>query len=270
MNYVVDITHPRAKESMIALGISSEELVKKTLEDFEAKDIPEEIKQLRFSYFRRKQQELVRQLKQDIKHNILKSLEKNQKSNFSNTEIIKIPEIKADELAKIKEKHRKKITMTLQNTKKYFDEQRNFEEKKKKIELIRQNAKSLQRQKIEQFQETREKHKENLKKIKKIKNSKKYLSYDKRNCVSVTPRLILTRKETFSDTKNFEDISESDSECEILSKIEKYQEKMSKSKALYELCKETKRKAAAKLIEKAETITKAIKDSKQVDVQEMI
>ena len=173
MNYVVDITHPRAKESMIALGISSEELVKKTLEDFEAKDIPEEIKQLRFSYFRRKQQELVRQLKQDIKHNILKSLEKNQKSNFSNTEIIKIPEIKADELAKIKEKHRKKITMTLQNTKKYFDEQRNFEEKKKKIELIRQNAKSLQRQKIEQFQETREKHKENLKKIKKINNSKK-------------------------------------------------------------------------------------------------
>ena len=148
MNYVVDITHPRAKESMIALGISPEELVKKTLEDFEAKDIPEEIKQLRFSYFRRKQQELVRQLKQDIKHNILKSLEKNQKSNFSNTEIIKIPEIKADELAKIKEKHRKKITMTLQNTKKYFDEQRNFEEKKKKIELIRQNAKSLQRQKI--------------------------------------------------------------------------------------------------------------------------
>ena len=47
-------------------------------------------------------------------------------------------------------------------------------------------------------------------------------------------------------------------------------QKSSKSKALYELCKETKRKAAAKLIEKAETITKAIKDSKQVDVQEMI
>ena len=75
MNYAIDITRPRTKLAMLALGIEPEELIVKTAEDFAGRNVNEDVKQLRFNYHTRKLKEIVRQINSSIKEETIKKIQ---------------------------------------------------------------------------------------------------------------------------------------------------------------------------------------------------
>jgi hypothetical protein len=268
MNYAVDINSHRIKKAMLNLGLEPQELMVKDLEDFSSKDITEEIKNLRYNYYCKKQQDLVQKIKEMVRHDLQNSFQKNKlhhvvkkslTSTFEHTET-------SDELEKIKEKHNRQISAVLQSVQNSLKETQAIQEKLKNKEKAREKIISEVIKKKDKNLEFREKQQENYKKIKSIERKKAYFN---RNCFSITPNKSISKKMSL-DFGNMDAKSEPDYEHEIITKIEKYEEKMKRSNVIYQFCMESKRKAAAKLIEKAETTTKAILSAKKANIEDKI
>ena len=166
MRFVIDVNNQRVKNSMLVLGINPEELIKKEIEEFDEKNTREEIIHLRYNYFTRKQQELVRQIKQNIRENILKTLEKQQKASLSNCNTQKLSDIfelteNTDELSRIKEEHQKKILRRLQKVQDSFKEFNAIQEKLRIGEDARKKIKTSLIKKRDKSQAFKEKQQEN-------------------------------------------------------------------------------------------------------------
>lgn len=258
MSYVLDIENPRVQYSLRLLGIEQEELIKKTLSDFASKDVQEHIQQLRYSYHTRKQNDLVQQVKSYIKEVILKDLGGSPKRSFK-----KIP-IKtsatpdpSETLSRIKEKHNKKIEMTIKSIKESFQDFQALEQKLNEGVSLRERFKSTVQSKCLKFDDFKEKQKENLKNIvksqkEKWKNKRK-LTYD-------TPRMSVYKKVPSNISLS---VRSSQSDDDIQVSLQKYNEKMDRSWVQYQQNIDVKRQAAYKLSQKAENTCKAVKDGKE-------
>ena len=83
--YVLDVQKPRIQKAMLSLGIGTEELLEKTPDDFSGRDVKDEIRNLRYNFFIRKQQELIRQIKAFAKEDILKDFERNKQQKVKDS-----------------------------------------------------------------------------------------------------------------------------------------------------------------------------------------
>jgi hypothetical protein len=112
MNYVIDITRPRTKLAMLALGIEPEELVLKSLDDFGGRGVNEDVQRLRFNYHSRKLKEVIRQINSYIKEEAMRRIQSIGSSPKSPiglflTQSMPLEET-VDEIAEIKKKKRTK------------------------------------------------------------------------------------------------------------------------------------------------------------------
>lgn len=257
MSYALDIENPRIQKALRILGIEEEELIKKTLSDFASKDIPEHIQQLRYSYHARKQNDLVQNIKSHIKDSILKDLEVKPKKTFKKILKTSATPDPTETLSRIKEKNNKKIEMTIRSIKESFQDYQAIEQKLNEGVSLRERFKSSIQSKCLKFDELKEKQQENLRKILKSQRDK---WKNKRKLTCVTPRLSVFKKIPSSKSLS---VRSSQSNDEIQKSLQKYHEKMNKSRIKYEQSIDNKRQVASKLSQKAEKTFKAIKNEKQ-------
>ena len=254
---------------MLNLGIEYEELVKAEIEDFYDKEVSDEVVQMRFSYFNRKQEELVRQIKQYAKESLLKELDRKKKENFSASEKEKKPsgldntDFNA-ELEKVREKHKKKIKLTKINIQDSFRELNAINEKLQTVEAMKEINKSKLLEKREKMQRFKDKQLENLENL---RNTERKKPYQYRINYSSTPSKSIMRKKILEYS---EEGSICDSDDDIQVKIDQYEDKINKSRALYDKALDSRRKAAQKLILKAELASKLVQNKKQLNEEELL
>ena len=271
-SYVLDVTNPRIKKCMLSLGIDAEELIKKTSEDFNARDVSEEIKCLRYNFFIRKQQELVRQIKALVKEEILRGLErveqeKKPKVPSQDLMMTSVSFNTYDELEKTKLKHKEIVDKTFDEVKEAFNESKAIENKLKKGEIKREQAKSAMSRKREKLMELKEKQKENFQKIKVLEERnihkfyRKYASTQRKEASRIKLAGSLLEK-----SRNNSLIFEFD----ITDRIQQYESKMNKSKELYDLSIKNKKQAASKLLERSARYTKLAQTNNDSQIIEKI
>lgn len=271
MSFAIDISNPRIQNAMMNLGIEYDELVKAEIDDFYEKDAADEIVEMRFNYFNRKQQELIRKLKEFARETLVRELESKKKEEFSRSEGRKNSKIFETsfeaEIEKVREKHRKKISLTRLDMQKNYAELRNIKEKLNLGEIAREKNKEKVLEQREKMQKFKEKQLENLSKLKinERKNAK-----NARKCYSITPNRSIIRqklsKSFYADTRDESSTIDDDIGLKIL----KYEEKMNKSRMIYTKNMESKRKAAQKLILRAEITSNIMKSKKQSAEEETL
>lgn len=248
--YAIDISKPRILKAMENLGIAEEELVLKTQEDFGGKESSEEIRKLRFNYFERKQLELVRQIKSFVKDDILRFREKvlkSEKKDKPSTDLLitSLSDALEDSLMKTKTNFKKIVDKTYCDVRGAFTEKNAIDEKLRIGEKNRKKARSALSKNRSKIEELKLKQRENLKIIRESEKEKLRNYY--RSACSASPK-------RFKSTNRFYETSRSRSgsvqEIDIDEKISQYEEKMNKSKLLYELTIQRKKNAVSKLLER--------------------
>lgn len=253
--YAIDITKPRIQKAMANLGIEEDELLIKVPDDFGGKESTDEIRQMRFNYFERKQLELVRQIKSFVKDDILRNREKalkNESKAKQSGEILitSTAEILEDNFIKTKNNFRKIVDKTIVDVKEAFLEKKAIEDKLKVGERNRKKAQSAVSKNRVKIEELKEKQKENMRIIR--ENERKKLGLYYRSACSASPK-------RFRSTNRLQETrsrSSSIQEPDIDEKISQYEEKMNRSKILYELTIQSKKNAVAKLLERNEKKSK--------------
>jgi hypothetical protein len=234
------------------LGIEESELEKHSIEDFGNRETSSEIRALRFNYFSRKQQELIRQIKsfvrEDIIHNREKKAKSQPKSRYPKEVLLtSVVEDSDNEMRKTRNNYKKLVDKTYFDLRDTFNERKAIEERLKSGEKNKkkaQSAVSKARVKIEEF---KEKQKENLEKIK--KSELKCLKVIIRPTNSASPKRFRCQNR-FYEMKPARSRSESLYESEIDEKISKYEEKMQKSTLLHQMTLQTKKNLASKMLER--------------------
>jgi hypothetical protein len=268
--YILDLNNPRVQKAMSSLSIDSSELIKKTPEDFVSKEISEEIKTLRYNFFVRKQQELIRKIKFYIKDEILRGIEKNEQKKHSNHSEMLLTTVytnSKENFEKAKNKYQEILNKTFEEAKETFRDTKAIEEKLIQSRIKREQAKAEVSKKRMILLELREKQKENLEKIRKLEK-KNLTQYYRASTSNTTTRVISRHKLMNSQTILSNNASNSD--IDISEKIEKYEEKMKKSEALYNLYMQSKKEAASRLLERSEKLSKNIENNKKVLIVEKI
>lgn len=260
--YVIDVLNPRLEKAMLALGINSEELIRKNLGDFSGRNITENIRNLRFNFFMRKQVELVRQVKALAKEEILKEYERNQmakKNNQSND--LLLTAVSFPDSQKKTSKYDEIVNKTYLEVAGAFTEKKKIESKLKHGQEIREKAKSELSKKKMKILELKEKQQENFEKIK-IFEEKYIQNYDRAQSSKSSPKKIWSRNKFIMPSQTH---SRNNSACdlEIANEITKYEAKMQKSKELHEIGIKNKKQAMSKLLEKPDRLVKLIDTNKE-------
>ena len=250
--YAIDITKPRIQKAMENLGIAEEELVLKTQDDFGAKESNEEIRKLRFNYYERKQSELVRQIKSFVKEDILRFREKalrSERKDKPSTEVLitSLGDALEESLMKTKTNFRKIVDKTFYDVKGAFTEKNAIDEKLRAGEKNRKKAKSALSKNRSKNVELKEKQLENLKLIRESEKEKLRSYY--RNTCSASPKRFKSTKGLYEESRS-RSRSGSVQDIDIDEKIFQYEEKMNRSKLLYELTIQRKKNAVSKLLER--------------------
>lgn len=282
MNYVIDITRPRTKLAMLALGIEPEELVLKSLDDFGGRGVNEDVQRLRFNYHSRKLKEVVRQINSYIKEEAMRriqSIGSSPKSPIGLFLTQSMPfEETVDEIAEIKKKEKNKVLESFNGINEIISASKAIE---KKLQMGREARERIQSEVISRrsrLKKFKERQQENIIRIRQEQESK---------AESYKPAKLSNKKHRYSanDTsfqsysKTLSDFNETDEEIEI--KIQQFDLKMLKSKKNYEKNLQQKREAAAKFLEKSishgpneksadldvERIAKMIQKRKQVEAR---
>ncbi|OMJ75633.1 hypothetical protein SteCoe_25190 [Stentor coeruleus] len=264
--YVVDLTNLRIQKAMLNLGIDSIEMIRKPIEDFKDKDTSEEVQIVRYNFYKRKQQELVRQIKEYIKDELMRGLEKSiqgKKQESVSNEIlitsVTYPERKASTRPKIRNKDI--INKALIEAKEAINYKKILDNKLKQGVELREKAQSALAKSRMKFYEFREKQKENLEKIRNAEQNK--LSKTLSGYYSVSPTSFSYKKKpnVYSKTQSR---ASSIVDLDIESQIKKYEQKMIKSKNLHDLFTQTKKNAASKLLERNFRYSKAMENEEKI------
>jgi hypothetical protein len=233
MSYALDINNQRVKTAMENLGVDKEELLIKPLNDFGHKSTREEIKQLRFTYYNRRLEETVSQIKDLIRSKTIK-FKPDQTKSISIT-----PEEEAEESIKdteetapekkffINEKYKETLITALEEIKEITQKDARKERPKSTAQ-----PRSAKMSRIEQFKKTQQ---INIAKIRgeeevKVKNALSQ-SFGAARPSRSTPRskefgIFLITDKKLGETQN--------PELEIAEKLMKYEEKLEKSRILHE------------------------------------
>lgn len=266
MSFAIDVENPRVQQSLLLLGIQEEDLLIKTLESFNCKETPEHIQQLRYSYYVKKQEDLVKQIKSHIKQTILKEIQLKSlnptKLSQSTPKTSSTPD-PIERLSRIKEKHKEKIEKTMKSIQDSFYGLQAIQKKLNEGESLRARLRSENLNKLAKNQENKEKQLENLMNLKITERNK---WKNKRNLSSITPRMSISKK--VSSRKSLSAKS-SESQEDIQNFMEKYQEKMKKHEEIYQQNIEKKRKVASMLSQKAENTCKAMKLGVKIDNEDV-
>lgn len=277
MSYAIDVSRERVRRAMIALGIDESELQTKAEEEFTIKGVSPDIRKLRYSFFLRKQQELVRQLKAHIKDEYLRSTQ--QKSPVYSSEPeehLVSPDSHNEMLKKAKKQHKKILLKHLENVKTNITEIKAIEFKQKNGEKIRQTVRtSLSKQRVKML-EFRQKQQENLEKQKETGRLKSLTGK-----IELSPGKFHHRK-TQSPKIRFKKL-DSEIEEETQKKILDFEERMGKSKEINESFLQNRKEAASRLYERtiktfkntqmnkdleyAEKLVKIVEKSQQVELR---
>ena len=251
MSYVLDINRVRIQKAMICLGIEADELKKKNLEDFFEKNVNEDIQNLRYSFFTRKQEELVRQIKACVKQEIIRYHEekKQQSNNLSTLETFESTDNPEDELEKVKKKHKEHLTKHYEQVKESIQDFQAIETKLVKGQKAREEFRLSENRQQLKMKEFKQKQQENYKHAYKQKNLYP-VSVSRADFHSFTP-LRNSSKKQLSQSPNSVSRSDSKTEFEISTKIKKFEEKMDKSKALYNVFLQNKKEAITKILQKS-------------------
>jgi hypothetical protein len=265
MSFAIDIENNRVQQSLRLLGIQEDDLMMRTFDDFVKKDTPEHIQRLRYSYHVKKQEDLVKLIKNHIKETILREIQvkssKNKKSVLGNKPTHKTSATPdpVDRLSRIKEKHQEKIEQTLKNLQESFTGLQALKKKLDEGESLRVKLRNENLNKFVKNQEYKEKQQENLSLLKKNERNR---WRSKRNLSNITPRLSTSKKLSSRQSLSAESSKSND---EIQRFLEKYNEKMKKSQLVYQQHIENKRKIASDLSQKAENTCKAMKQGAKLE-----
>jgi hypothetical protein len=264
MNYAIDITRPRAKLAMLALGIQPQELILKSLEDFNGRNISLDVQQLRYNYYTRKLKEVIRQINSYIREEALRKMQTNvSKSPQSppSTFITQNIEEVVDEIAEIKSKQKNKILDSFNYINNGISSHIAIE---KRLQMGREAKARVQSELTRnrtKLQKYKERQLENFSRIKEAEETKAntYRYY------SITPK-----KHKFSSvdvsaqhSRTFTEFNDNDTQID--EKMTQIDEKMERSKRIYDKSIQRKREAASRLLEK--TINHARHDSADLDYE---
>lgn len=271
MTHVVDINRARIKKAMIQLAIEPEELIAKTLDDFDHKNVSSDIKHIRYQFFLRRQQELIKKIRTCVKEDIIRSIAKSQVAtkNSEKSEILEYSKNSSQKLGKIKKKLKETANKYFEDVKGSIKDVKALEEKLNQGQKLRESVKtsiSQKRVKMNEFKQIQEKNyaKQNKLLQQEVNNSSKYTEnspvkvLNTKN-LSLSPKSLIktSSKKIFSLSPKSFSKKNSESELEIANKIKKYQEKMDKSQEIYDTCIKNKKDAMKKLIEKSIKVFKA-------------
>lgn len=281
MSYAIDITRARTKLAMLTLGIEPEELLLKSFEDFASRGISEEVQKLRYNYYSRKLQEVVRQINAHIREETMRRLQTNlasPKTQVFLTQLSTCEEEEVDEVAEIKKREQKKLKKNFKTLNDSILIGQEIEKRLRLSDEVRERVRSEIVEKRMKMQKFKDKQQENWAKIQNElnKKSKKYKpGRPDEGRKSEKPKV----GEGFSKySKTLTEFNESDEEVEM--KMTQFDDKMLRSQRLYEKCVQQKKEAASKLLEKnyfhkveenpdddLQKITKMIEKKKRVDAR---
>ena len=282
MNYAIDITRPRARLAMQALGVEADELLLKSLEDFSGRGVNAEVQQLRYSYYTRKLKEVIRQLNSYIREEAMRRMQNLGQSPNSPQPLFltegPMAEETIDEIAEIKQREKYKIMESLKETN---DAIFNSIAIEKRLQMGRDAKERVQSELISKrmkLKKSKEKQMENISKIRR-EQEKKERNYPTQHLIPRKDRVLSVDRTYQSCYRTLTDFHESDEEIE--SKISQIDQKMQRSQRNYDRYIQQKRDAASRLLEKnashvvkdrsseldTERIYKMIEKQKQVEAR---
>lgn len=141
MSYIVDITKDSIKQAMSYLGINSDELLLKGIDEYSDKDAPPEVKRLRFKFIRRKQKELARRINEYLSELFLKQSKHASKVSETLQDPYSTRKTPSP-IQKVKQKHQELIDKYLANVQNNIKTTKNLETKLKQGEKLRKQLKN--------------------------------------------------------------------------------------------------------------------------------
>ena len=251
MDYVIDIKDDHFQHAMKSLGISSDELLIKRIEDFDDKDSIGEVQRMRFNFFRRKQRELVRKIKEIAEDHQNKSVSSNlnlsEFDGYSQERAGKTP----SPFLKLKKKHKELIDKHLANVQSKLMGFKNLQCKLKNGDKLREeirnsvtNRKKFKLMNIEN-------------RLSEKNKNRSVTSFTKRKKTPFEDFLIPSNEVSLHKPAASRDYEikfhrekSSESDHEINAKIQKLEEKMEKSKEIKSVYMNLKKLAASKFNKK--------------------
>ena len=228
MTYALDVNNPRIKQAMENLGIEKEELLIKSLNSFESKGVRDEIKQLRFEYYSKRLEETVKIIKDSARSYPVKIKDDNTKRENIISENDSLSQISFERKRNFLNEKNKEILITaLEEIKEEFN---TIPKKERPRSMIQ--PKTLKISKIEQLKQNQKQNFDRIKRLEeiKVKNALNETTHVTRSIKSARRNREL--KSLNSSLKK--PIKYTASEEEIVQKLNNYQEKIEKSKALHE------------------------------------
>ena len=270
--YVIDVQRHRIQKAMLSLGIESEELRKKTYQDFGGRDVKDEIQNLRYNFFQRKQQELVRQIKAFAKEDILKEFERNKQQKVKeshNTEfLVTTISLMDKDTIQSTSKYQTIVDRTYLEVAGAFTDKIALDTKLKHCEDLREKTRSEQSKRKIKLIELKERQQQNYLKLK--VNQERYIrNYDRAYSARSSPRKKILKNTSYDYPTN-SSRKNSVAEIEISSQIEDYEKRMNKSKLLYDLGIKSKIQAASKLLERSERLSRMLETNKEAEEQQRV
>lgn len=232
MSYALDANNARVKAALEKLGIDKEELLVKTINDFGNKATREEIKKLRYDYYSRRLEETVKAIKDTIKFSTSRTRAENFKSYTACTD-------EGSSIHTLLEKS--------SNHRKIFINDKNKETLITALEEIKETVTTVDKKerpksmaqprnlKPSRFEHYRKNQQENINRIREKEevNARKALSQSLRFSHKIrTPTKVKDQK--LLHTRLKKPLSLSSSEVEIKEKLNKFEEKLEKSRILHE------------------------------------
>ena len=243
MSYIVDITQDSIKEAMNHLGIDKSELLLKHPDDYSDKDALPDIKRLRFNFIRRKQKELARRIQEYVKDTLSKHSPSTSKISEFNNESLQNQRKSPSPILKIKQKHQELVQKYLENVQEKIQEIKNLEKKLKKGQKLREARKiSISTRRKSKMMQVEFRRLENI----------------RAQSVTVAKQATLIESQEYFVPKtlnpeHFQRNARNKSELgdkEIIEKLQKFEEKMEKSKEIKDLYTNLKKNAASKQLDK--------------------
>ena len=282
--YALDITNKRVQNALAVLGIEESELEIKyfplrTLEDFAGPRVSEDIQSLRYDYYTRKLQETKRKIKYQIREDrqrqvntgesvsvkALRTPQTVSRDFAKSVSLANFLDIEARKLSEAKEKHRKSIIRTLQQSKqttpktlsKSADEESPLKEALIKRHEELEKRRQRHEAKLEEIQKRKEKRQKELLQT----MSKSMREHEERGRKLEEEKKMILQERTRSFQEKQQEIMrricerEEQADGELQSRLAQIEEKIDKNRQLHQHALRQKSEKAAKIIEKADNKT---------------
>ena len=253
MSYIVDISQENVKKAISFLGIDIEDLLLKKTEDYSDKDTMPDIRRMRFTFIRRKQNELARRIKEYLSENTFKQTEP-LSTVLEYSEQPQVGRKSPSPILKVKRKQKEMI--------------------EKHLAALQNNIKTTKD--LEKRLNEGERHRESIKNSIFNKRKSKFVSLEGRNTekpqtrsvtsvkmrpISDLPAKIVAFEHTSQKTRRYSENPDQD----ILEKMQKFEEKMGKSEKLKAIYTKSVKESASKLLERVVDLTQRLKPSEDLE-----